>query len=108
LVDALVRRVDELAAAHAAVAEAIAGRESPPTVRSPIDVERLDVPSRELVAHSFVDDRWAARGVVDILRTRALVAEITISLLRLRDLVAERTGTSTEPERARVVAPATS
>jgi uncharacterized membrane protein YccC len=108
LVDALVRRVDELAAAHAAVADAIAGRESPPAVRSPIDVERLDVPSRELIAHSFVDDRWAARGVVDILRTRALVAEITISLLRLRDLVAERTGTSTEPERARVVAPATS
>jgi len=31
------------------------------------------------------------RGVVEVLRTRALIAEITLSLTRLRDLVAERT-----------------
>jgi uncharacterized membrane protein YccC len=87
LVDALVERVHELHAAHTAVAAAIARREPPPPVRAPIDVDRLDPRSRELAAHPPVDDPWAERGVVEILRTRALVAEITISLIRLRDLV---------------------
>ena len=91
LVDALVERVHELDAAHTAVAAAIARREPPPPVRTPIDVDRLDRQSRELAAHPPVDDPWAERGVVDILRTRALIAEITMSLTRLRDLVAEQT-----------------
>ena len=92
LVDALLERAHELDAAHTAVAAAIARREPPPPVRTPIDVERLDAHSRELAAHFPVDDPWAARGVVDILRTRALIAEITISLIGLRDLVAEQSG----------------
>jgi hypothetical protein len=46
--------------------------------------------------------------VVDILRTRALLAEIMISLIRLRDLVSESTGASVEPDVAVSVAAATS
>ena len=92
LVAALAKRVQELDAAHAAVAAAISRREQPPPVRAPIDVERLDPQSRQLAADPPVDDPWAARGVVDILRTRALVAEITISLIRLRDLVSDLEG----------------
>ena len=87
LVEALVERVHELDADHAAVAAAIARREPPPPVRAPINVELLDPQSRRLVANPPVDDPWAARGVVDILRTRALLAEITISLIGMRDLV---------------------
>jgi uncharacterized membrane protein YccC len=98
LVDALAKRVNELDAAHAAVAAAIARREPPPPVRAPIDIERLGPESRQLAAHPPVDDPWAARGVVDILRTRALVAEITISLIGLRDLVADHEGYPAEPK----------
>jgi uncharacterized membrane protein YccC len=108
LVDELLERVAELAAAHIAVADAIARRESPPPVREPIDIERLEPQSSELAAHPPVDDRWAERGVVDILRTRALIAEITVSLSRLRDLVADMTGSAAAPERAGAVAAATS
>ncbi len=100
LVDALVKHVDELDAAHTAVAAAIARREPPPPVREPIDIERLGPESRELAARPRVDDPWAARGVVDILRTRALVAEITISLIRLRDLVSDHQGLPMEPKEA--------
>ena len=46
LVDALAKRVQELDAAHTAVAAAISRREQPPPVRAPIDVERLDPQSR--------------------------------------------------------------
>ena len=60
-------------------------------MRTPIDVDRLDRQSRELAAHPPQDDPWAERGVVEVLRTRALIAEITLSLTRLRDLVAEQT-----------------
>ena len=102
LVEALVERVHELDAAHAAVAAAIARREPPPPVRAPIDVELLDPQSRRLVANPPVDDPWAARGVVDILRTRALLAEITISLIGMRDLVSGLEGPSPEPNRAGV------
>jgi hypothetical protein len=77
--------VNQLGAAHIAVAGAIAQREPPPPVRPPTSVERLDRWSRELAAHPPVDDPWAARGVVDILRTRALIAEIRISLMGLRN-----------------------
>ena len=107
LVGALLRRVRELADAHSAVADAIAGLEAPPPVREPIELERLGRRATELVAHSPVDDRWAARGVVDLLRTRALIAEITISLVRMRDLVAERTDSSAQPKPAGAVAAAT-
>ena len=86
LVDALMQRTQELDAAHTAVAAAIARRASPPVVRAPVDVERLDTPSRQLAGHPPVGDPWAERGVVDILRTRALIAEIAGSLMRLRDL----------------------
>jgi hypothetical protein len=41
-----------------------------------------------------VDDPWDARGVVDILRTRALIAEIRISLMGLRDAVDGSWGTT--------------
>jgi uncharacterized membrane protein YccC len=108
VVDELVERVDELHVAHAAVAAAIARREAPPPVRAPIDVDRLDAQSRELAAHPPLDDPWAERGVVEILRTRALIAEITLSLIRLRDLVAEKTASSAEPERAGASAAAAS
>jgi hypothetical protein len=107
LVDELVDRVHELHAAHAAVAAAIARREAPPPVRAPIEVDRLDARSRELAAHPPLDDPWAERGVVEILRTRALIAEITLSLIRLRDLVAEKMASSAEPEREGAVAAAT-
>jgi len=91
VVDALVDRVHELHAAHTAVAAAIGRRQPPPAVRTPIDVDRLDRQSRALAAHPRQDDPWAERGVVEVLRTRALIAEITLSLTRLRDLVAEQT-----------------
>jgi hypothetical protein len=107
LAGALLRRAHELADGHTAVADAIATATAPPPVRAPIELERLGRRATELVEHSAVDDRWAARGVVDILRTRALIAEITISLVRMRDLVAERTGPSAEPEPAGAVAAAT-
>jgi hypothetical protein len=103
-----MERVHELHAAHAAVAAAIARREAPPQVPAPIDVDRLDAPSRQLTADPPLDDPWAERGVVEILRTRALIAEITLSLIRLRDLVAEKSASSAEPERASAVAAATS
>jgi hypothetical protein len=103
-----LERVRELAAAHTVVADAIARRERPPPVRMPIDIERLDPQSSELAADPPVGDRWAERGLVDILRTRALIAEITISLIRLRDLVAESPGSSPEPERASAIAAMTS
>jgi hypothetical protein len=90
LVDELVERVNQLGAAHIAVAGAIAQREPPPPVRPPTSVERLDRWSRELAAHPPVDDPWAARGVVDILRTRALIAEIRISLMGLRNAFSDR------------------
>ena len=99
LVDELAERLHELGAAHTAVATAIAQREPPPPVREPIDIERLDQPSRELAARPPVDDPWAARGVVDILRTRALIAEITISLIGLRDAA---DGSQGAPVRERV------
>ena len=108
LVEALVERVHELDAAHAAVAAAIARREPPPPVRAPIDVELLDPQSRRLVANPPVDDPWAARGVVDILRTRALLAEITITLIGMRDLVSGLDGPSPEPNRAGFPWPGTS
>jgi uncharacterized membrane protein YccC len=108
LVDALLDRVRELDVAHTAVADAIARREPAPLVHAPIDVERLDPQSQQLAAQPPLDDRWAARGVVDILRTRALLAEITISLIRLRDLVSESTGASVAPDVAVSVAAATS
>jgi hypothetical protein len=107
VVAALVERVHELHAAHTAVAAAIGRGEPPPPVRAPIDVDRLDAQSRELASHPPLDDPWAERGVVELLRTRALIAEITASLTRLRDLVAERTGAPAEPERAAAVAAAT-
>jgi hypothetical protein len=107
LAGALLRRAHELADGHTAVADAIATATAPPPVRAPIELERLGRRATELVEHSAVDDRWAARGVVDILRTRALIAEITISLVRMRELVAERTGPSAEPEPAGAVAAAT-
>ena len=91
VVDTLVDRVHELHAAHTAVAAAIGRRQPPPAVRTPIDVDRLDRQSRALAAHPRQDDPWAERGVVEVLRTRALIAEITLSLTRLRDLVAEQT-----------------
>jgi len=91
VVDALVDRVHELHAAHTAVAAAIGRREPPPAVPTPIDVDRLDRQSRALAAHPRQDDPWAERGVVEVLRTRALIAEITLSLTRLRDLAAEQT-----------------
>jgi len=88
LVAELMERVQELGTAHAQVATAIAERTPPPPpVPDPIDIEFLDSVSRELAAHPPVDDPWAARGVVDILRTRALIAEITISLAGLRNAV---------------------
>jgi uncharacterized membrane protein YccC len=108
LVDSLAERVDELHAAHSAVGAAIARRERPPPVRARIDVDHLDRRSRELAARPPSDDPWAERGVVEILRTRALVAEITISLTRLRDLVAEKTESSAEPDAADAVTTATS
>jgi len=91
VVDALVDRVHELHAAHTTASAAIGRREPPPAVRTPIDVDRLDRQSRALAAHPPQDDPWAERGVVEVLRTRALIAEITLSLTRLRDLVAEQT-----------------
>ena len=91
VVDALVDRVDELHAAHTAVADVIGRREPPPPMRTPIDVDRLDRQSRALAAHPPQDDPWAERGVVEVLRTRALIAEITLSLTRLGALVAEQT-----------------
>lgn len=94
VVDALVERVHELHAAHTAVAAAIGRGEPPPPVRTPIDVDRLDRHSRELATHPPQDDPWAERGVVEVLRTRALIAEITLSLTRLRHLVAEQTDSS--------------
>ena len=100
VVDVLVERVHQLQAAHTAVAAAIARREPPPPVHAPIEVDCLDAQTRELAAHAPLDDPWAARGMVEILRTRALIAEITVSLNRLCDLVAERSGSSAEPERA--------
>jgi hypothetical protein len=69
---------------------------------------RLDPQSQQLAAHPPVDDRWAARGVVDILRTRAIAAEIQISLIRLRDLVSESAVASVEPDVAVSVAAAPS
>src|SRR5205807_6242406 len=108
VVDVLVERVHELHAAHTAVAAAIARHRPPPPVRAPIDVDRLDPQSRELAAHPPLDDPWAERGVVEILRTRALIAEITLSLIRLRDLVAVKMASSAEPEQAGPGAPATS
>jgi uncharacterized membrane protein YccC len=107
LVDALVEHVHALNTAHAAVASAIAGREPPPPMRAPIDVDHLDPLSRTLATQPPLDDPWAARGVVDILRTRALIAEITLSLIRLRDLVDETIGSQSGPELAVSVAPAT-
>ena len=101
MVDALVERVHELQAAHAAVAAAIARREPPPPVPVPIDVDHLDALSCELTTNAPVDDPWAEQGVVEILRTRALIAEITISLARLRDLVAETTEASAKAKGAR-------
>jgi uncharacterized membrane protein YccC len=91
VVDALVERLQDLRAAHAAVAAAIARRERPPPVPTPIDVDHLDAPSRELAA-TPLDDPWAERGVVQILRIRASIAEVMVSLTRLRNLVAEQTG----------------
>jgi hypothetical protein len=76
-------------------------------VRAPIDVDRLDPQSRELAAHPPLDDPWAERGVVEILRTRALIAEIMVSLTRLRDLVSAKAAPAAVPERAKAVAPAT-
>jgi hypothetical protein len=107
LVKSLMDHVEELNAAHAAVASAIAGRQPPPPVHAPIDVDHLDSQSRRLAEHPPLDDPWAARGVVDILRTRALIAEITLSLVRLRDLVGATIGSPAEPELAVSVAPAT-
>jgi len=107
LVDALLEHVHELDAAHTALASAIARRERPPPVRVPIDADRLDPQSRRLAADPPLDDPWAVRGVVDILRTRALVAEITISLVRLCDLVDETAGAPAEPDLAVSVAAAT-
>jgi hypothetical protein len=86
------------------VADAIARRQPPPHIREPIDIERLEPQSSELTAHPPVDDRWAERGVVDILRTRALIAEITLSLTRLCDLVADKTGSPAKPEPGAVAA----
>ncbi|HWC39732.1 MAG TPA: hypothetical protein VG476_14435, partial [Acidimicrobiales bacterium] len=103
VVDALVERLDDLRTAHAAVAAAIARGERPPLVQAPIDVDRLDAPSRELAA-TPLDDPWAERGVVQILRIRASIAEITVSLSRLRDLVVEKMGSSAEPGRPGAVA----
>jgi uncharacterized membrane protein YccC len=108
VVEALAEGVQELRAAHAAVAASIARHEPPPLVRASIDVDRLDALSRELAAHTPLEDPWAERGVVEILRTRALIAEANISLTQLRDLVAEKMGSSVEPERAGAVAAATS
>jgi uncharacterized membrane protein YccC len=108
VVAGLLERVRELAAAHTAVADAIARREPRSPVREPIEIERLDPQSSELVAHPPVGDRWAERGVVDILRTRALIAEITVSLTTLCDLVAEMTGSPAEPGRAGAITAATS
>jgi uncharacterized membrane protein YccC len=108
VVDSLAESLHDLHTAHTAVAAAIARRKRPPPVREPIDVDRLDRQSRELAAHPPRDDPWAERGVVEVLRTRALIAEITVSLSRLRDLVAEKTASSVEPGRAGGVAPATS
>jgi len=107
LVDGLLEHVHELDAAHTALASAIARRERPPPVRVPIDADRLDPQSRRLAADPPLDDPWAVRGVVDILRTRALVAEITISLVRLCDLVDETAGAPAEPDLAVSVAAAT-
>jgi hypothetical protein len=73
-------------------------------VRTPIDVDRLDARSRALAAQPPVDDAWAERGVVEVLRTRALIAEMTASVGRLRDLVAERAAEAPEPERPRALA----
>ena len=64
---------------------------------TPMDLERLDERSRELAANFPADDPWAARGVVDILRTRALIAEITISLIGLRDAVSGLWDPTAEP-----------
>jgi uncharacterized membrane protein YccC len=108
VVEALAERVQELQAAHTAVAASIARHEPPPLVPASIDVDRLDVLSRELAAHTPLDDPWAERGVVEILRTRALIAEANISLTRLRDLVAEKMGSAVEPERASAFVAATS
>jgi uncharacterized membrane protein YccC len=87
LVDALIGRVHALDAAHTAVAAAIARGEPPPPVPAPTDIALLDPQSRRLAAHTDMDDPWLAWGMVDLLRTRALIAEITISLIGLRDLV---------------------
>jgi uncharacterized membrane protein YccC len=108
VVDALMECVHELNTAHTAVAAAIARREPPPPVRMPIDVDRLDARSRELAANPPLNDAWAERGVVEILRTRALIAEITVSLTRLCDLVAEKMGSPAELEPAGAVAAAAS
>jgi uncharacterized membrane protein YccC len=86
LVEALMKRVHELDAAHTAVAAAIAQRAPPPPVRAPVDVEHLGPQSHQLAARPPVEDPWIERGVVDILRTRALIAEITGSLIALREL----------------------
>jgi uncharacterized membrane protein YccC len=107
VVEALAERVQELQAAHIAVAASIARHEPPPLVPASIDVDSIDARSRQLTAQ-IPDDPWAARGVVEILRTRALIAEATVSLTRLRDLIAAKTGSSVEPERASAVAAATS
>jgi hypothetical protein len=99
--------VHEVHDGHTAVAAAIGRGEPPPPVRTPIDVDHLDAISRELVAQPQRADPWAERGVVEILRTRALIAEITFSLVRVRDLVAARAATSPQPEStAAVAAPA--
>src|SRR5881275_3331473 len=86
LVDALMERVHGFDSSHSAVAAAIARGEPPPTVPAPTDIELLDPQSRQLAAHTDMDDPWVAWGMVDLLRTRALIAEITISLIGLRDL----------------------
>jgi hypothetical protein len=87
LVESLMGGVNGFDAAHTAVATAIARGRPPPPVPAPTDIALLDPKSRRLAAHTDMDDPWLAWGMVDLLRTRALIAEITISLIGLRDLV---------------------
>ena len=96
VVDTLVEHLHDLRTAHTALAAAIARREPPPPLGAPFDVDRLDAESRQLVA-TRLDDPWAERWVVQILRIRASIAELMVSLSRLRDLVAEQMGSSPNP-----------
>ena len=89
LVEVMDGFADDIRTGIVAAADALAGGQLPGQTTSRMVAHGLGRHSVDLVCHGPVDDPWALKGTIDLLRTRTLIAEMFVHVRRIEMLVAE-------------------